>query len=226
MNATNILLEIKNLNLKKDDTHLILGISNFTLHSGEFLHLVGPSGSGKSLFLKSLIYLFPIKFETYNFQNIPIENQSIYEVRRKMLYLNQFPDLGDLKIKNIYEQYANLKVYRPTKTSPTRWNSTETKSLMETLNFDWNDWLDRSAQHLSGGELQILQHSLAVAADPLIYLLDETLSAIDQARRKIILNFYIHQVKKKQKSIILIDHQTLEQSSIVQKNFLSFTTHT
>jgi ABC-type iron transport system FetAB ATPase subunit len=218
------LIEIKRLELFNDETHAcLLGIEDFHLNSGSFMHLVGPSGSGKSLFLKCLIYLFPIKFETFKFKGQSINQLAINLYRRRVLYLNQFPDLGDLQVQDIYQKFSSLAIYR---TPEAPWKMNLAQQFMEHLNYDWQDWKQKSSQHLSGGEWQMLQHSLGIAAGPDVYLLDETLAAIDKDKRKLILDFYVNQVKVEKKSVILVDHHTLAHPDIIEKNFLDFTTHT
>jgi energy-coupling factor transporter ATP-binding protein EcfA2 len=99
------------------------------------------------------------------------------------------------------------------------------KQFIQHLNYNWDEWKQRASHHLSGGEWQILQHSLAMAVDPKVYLLDETLAAIDQHKRKLIMQFYLEQVKEKQKSVLLIDHHSLNISEIQEKNFLRISRH-
>ncbi|MDH4468660.1 MAG: ATP-binding cassette domain-containing protein [Bacteriovoracaceae bacterium] len=218
MNET--FIAIKNLSLFNNKKELILAINEFSLKSGEFIHLVGPSGSGKSLFLKSLIYLYPIQFDTYLFLGLDTSKQNIFELRRKMLYLNQFPELGDKTVSEVYKTFESLKI-----NSPQNWQKKRAEDFISMLSISWSEWLKRPVSYLSGGELQILQHSLASAADPLIYLLDETLSAIDQEKRKLILEYYVKKTKSQQKSVILIDHHTSDMAEISTRDFLSLTTH-
>ena len=222
MNETFIAL--KNLSLFNNKKELILAIKEFSLKSGEFIHLVGPSGSGKSLFLKSLIYLYPIQFDSYLFLGLDTSKQNIFELRRKMLYLNQFPELGDKSVTEVYQTFESLKINTPLNGTP-KWQRERAEDFISLLGISWKEWLKRPISYLSGGELQILQHSLACAADPLIYLLDETLSAIDREKRKIILEYYIEKTKVHSKSVILIDHHTNENAAISSRDFLSLTTH-
>jgi ABC-type multidrug transport system ATPase subunit len=215
------ILSIQNLSLHGQDQELILAVREFSIAASEFIHLTGPSGSGKSLFLKCLVYLFPMKYDSYEFFSQPVDSINVVELRRKMLYLNQFPELGDKTVGEVYKTFSSLKC-----NSHHSWKTSNIKSFLERLNFSWEEWIKRPIPYLSGGELQILQHSLASALDASIYLLDETLSAIDQDKRKIIFNYYLDKTQKENKTVVLIDHHPVDHSQVILRNFLDLTTHT
>ena len=55
-------ISLKNVNIYQND-HLILSDVNITLEKGEFVYLIGKTGSGKSSLLKTLYADLPIAFK-------------------------------------------------------------------------------------------------------------------------------------------------------------------
>ena len=75
------IIEVRNANIYQSD-NLILQNVNFTVNKGEFVYLVGKTGTGKSTLLKTLYGELPLKegmgtVAGYDLQKAHLENRSI-----------------------------------------------------------------------------------------------------------------------------------------------------
>src|SRR5688572_28567181 len=69
------------------DTELVLENLNFNIHKGEFVYLIGKTGSGKSSLLKTLYADLPIQqgdIEIAGYQLQTVEKKNIPFLRRKI----------------------------------------------------------------------------------------------------------------------------------------------
>lgn len=143
---------------------------NLSIKEGAFNVLLGPTGSGKTLILETIIGL---RRPTRG--NILIGGEEIQDLppeRRGISYLPQdlaiFPHLT-VQENLLYGLRAQKKNLSPNDSYLTR--------LVETLRI--GDLLRRYPQGLSGGEKQRVALGRALAPSPKLLLLDEPLSALD-----------------------------------------------
>ena len=164
------MIEVRGLNLFLGD--FWVENLNLTLQEEVYNVLLGPTGSGKTLILESVIGL-------RNFQSGKIiiggeEIQNFPPERRGISYLPQ--DLALFPHLTVRENL--LYGLRAQKKSP-RENENHLSSLIDTLKI--GHLLDRYPQGLSGGEKQRVALGRALAPSPQLLLLDEPLAALDPA---------------------------------------------
>lgn len=162
------MLDLKNISLKKGQFHL-QDIS-FTLSEGEYLTMVGPTGSGKTMILDTVIGINrPLSGEVFiqgkAMNRVPLQNRPVGIVYQN-LYLfphrNVFDNIAfPLSIKKIPKRLIEKKVG-------------ETAAFLRI-----SDLLGRSIQNLSGGEKQRVALARALVPERPLLLLDEPLSALD-----------------------------------------------
>jgi len=151
---------------------------NLSINAGEFVLVCGPTGSGKSTFLKALNGLAP------SFTGGVIEGELIidgvnliglepHEFASKVGYVNQQPEnafVGDTVIDEIV--YCAEQLGLPV---------SEIKSSVEKISalLETSDLLERPLATLSGGQQQRVAIASALVAGQKILLLDEPTSALD-----------------------------------------------
>ena len=167
---------IKTVNLHKSfgSLHVLQGV-NQTIHKGEVISIIGPSGGGKSTFLRCLNLLEkPEKGQIFfNGQDITSKKVNIDQHRQKMgmvfQQFNVFPHLTVAEnitlapklLKGKSEEEANALA----------------KELLTRVGLI--DKYDEMPGNLSGGQKQRLAIVRALAMEPEVMLFDEPTSALD-----------------------------------------------
>ncbi len=148
---------------------------NFSVEKGEFVYLVGASGSGKSSILK-MIYmdLFPNRGEVtvgkYKASEIP--RRKIPQLRRRIGMI--FQDYRLLKDRDVYSNIA-----LPLQIAGRRQGDIHTRVRKAAQEVGLKDRLNQYPDELSGGEQQRVAIARALIKNPLILLADEPTGNLD-----------------------------------------------
>ena len=88
---------------------------DFLVQRGEFVAVMGPSGSGKSLLLKMLLgFVKPDKGEIF-INGEELNKHSIKNIRQKIAYISQGVELKKIKVKEFFDEIFSLKNNRERK---------------------------------------------------------------------------------------------------------------
>lgn len=192
-------LHVKNL-IKKYDNQLILDNVSLDLNDVGIIGIIGPSGGGKSTFLRLVAGL-----EEYdggsiviNDHNLSMDDLEVY--RKKVGYVfqeaNLFPHLTiEENLCIILDKVHN----KPREESK--------KSIEDLLNqFGLLDHSHKYPHEISGGQAQRVSIVRALAINPEILLLDEPTSALDPALTYEVLEA-IKKLKDRHKDFIIVTHE-------------------
>lgn len=164
---------INNLTITKDESILVELLKNLQepISITSSLALVGQSGSGKSLTLKSILNLLPENLqESKDFQgNFQLDSSNVSFIPQ-----NPFTSLSPLT--KIEQHFTNI-------------DGSLKKNIDELLSYVGleSDLKNRFPSHLSGGQLQRVVIAIALSNNPKLLLLDEPTTALDQQTRTLIL---------------------------------------
>ena len=167
---------IKTVNLHKSfgDLHVLQGV-NQTIHKGEVISIIGPSGGGKSTFLRCLNLLEkPEKGQIFfGGKEITGKNVNIDQHRQKMgMVFQQFNVFPHLTVaENITLAPKMLKGKSEEEATAMA------KDLLTRVGLI--DKFDEMPGNLSGGQKQRLAIVRALAMEPEVMLFDEPTSALD-----------------------------------------------
>ncbi|AFY58538.1 ABC-type uncharacterized transport system, ATPase component [Rivularia sp. PCC 7116] len=158
---------------RKIDKYWIWRNLNFELFSGEKVAVLGASGSGKSLLLRTLAGLDQIQAGKIIFQGKNINNWHLPKYRSQIIYLHQRPALWEGTVESNLKQVYGLKINRHL-----AYNRAAILNYLQILHKN-DDFLKRRVNAISGGEAQIVAFLRALQLAPKILLLDEPTASLD-----------------------------------------------
>lgn len=146
---------------------------DFSLNVSERIALTGPSGSGKSVFLRALALLDDLDAGEMRWRGQPIPRRDIPQYRRHIAYVRQRPAMVDGSVADNLRLPYGLAAYRDC-----TFDEAAAQALAEQAGRD-KDFLDRDIGDLSGGEAQIVALIRVLQVAPDVLLLDEPTAALD-----------------------------------------------
>lgn len=183
----------------------ILHDFSLDIDKGEFLTVIGTSGSGKTTMLKMINGLLSPTLGTIyvDGKDISKENQTL--LRRNIGYVIQgiglFPHMSVKK--NIAYVPSLLNGHDKQRTTRA------VERLIKVVGLD-EEMLERYPAELSGGQRQRVGIARALAANPEILLMDEPFGAVDEITRKMLQNEIARIHKELGVTIIFITHDIKE----------------
>lgn len=175
---------------------------SFSLSEGDYLVLLGQSGSGKTLLLETLAGLQRLQKGSLWFQGKEITHDKIQHRPLGLLFQDHavFPHMS---------VHANIG-YACKHKSKTQRDEIISK-LSEKLEI--SSLLKRMPAHLSGGEKQRVALARILAREPALLLLDEPLSSLDVELRKSVRNL-LKRLNLEGQTIIHVTHDPEEAMSL------------
>ncbi len=143
------------------------------LYAGERLTVTGPSGSGKSLLLRTLALLDPLETGLLHFRAQDVQTLPVTIYRTHVLYLPQRAPLYPGTVEENLRLPFTLQVHHG-KT----FSSGHLTQFLARLGRP-ETFLAQAAESLSGGEAQLVALARALSLGPDVLLLDEATSALD-----------------------------------------------
>jgi ATP-binding cassette, subfamily B, multidrug efflux pump len=155
------------------------------LMQGKTLGIVGRTGSGKTTFIKQLLREYPTGLGKISITNVPIENQTLEQVRGWIGYVPQDHFLFSRTVKeNILfgqEGASEKDLDKAIELSAFNKDLEMLPEGLETL-------VGEKGVALSGGQKQRISIARALIKNPEILILDDSLSAVDAKTEKRIID--------------------------------------
>ena len=176
---------------------------NIEIMEGEFLGIIGHTGSGKSTLVQMLNGLI-----TPTTGKVPLRDKDINENKKKLREVRfqvgmvfQYPE---------YQLFEET-VYRDIAFGPTNMGLTGDeldKRVRESARFTGlkDKLLDKSPFDLSGGEKRRAAIAGVIAMDPDVLILDEPTAGLDPQGRDKLLNQILSYHKERKNTVILVSH--------------------
>jgi putative ABC transport system ATP-binding protein len=161
--------------VRRDETRgqILLHAASMSIHAGERIAITGPSGSGKSVFMRALALLDPLDGGDVHWRGKRIARGRIPQYRRHVAYIRQRPALLDGTVEDNLRYPYTLRAYRDVRFERERAAALASQAGRA------SDFLDRFASELSGGEAQIAALIRVLQLEPDVLLLDEPTASLD-----------------------------------------------
>lgn len=214
-----MIMKIQNLNYIYNpntpfEKHALKDI-NLEINEGEFIGLIGHTGSGKSTLVQHLNGLMKPTSGNIIVEglNITEKKANLKEVRQKVGLVFQYPE-HQLFEETIYKDIA----FGPKNLGLSE-NEVQTrvKESMESTGLDFEELKDRSPFELSGGQKRRVAIAGVIAMKPKILVLDEPTAGLDPSGRDDILGEIKKLYKKEGITIILVSHSMEDVAKLVDR---------
>lgn len=194
---------------------------SFSIEAGEFIGIIGKSGSGKSTILKSIYRTYlpekgQIIYDSQRFGKIDLaqatERDIIYLRKNEIGYVSQFLNVmprttcRELVQQALLEMGATLERARK-----------EAEEVLTHFEMDKALW-DSYPNTFSGGEKLRLNIAMATVKQPRLLLLDEPTASLDQ-QSKIKVREMIEKLKKQGTTLVGIFHDIEFMEGLCDKVF-------
>jgi osmoprotectant transport system ATP-binding protein len=185
---------------------------SLTVPAGEICVLVGPSGCGKTTAMRMVNRMIDITEGDILLDGRSVRERRPDELRREIGYVIQQIGL-----------FPHLTVGENVATVPRLlgWDKKRIASrvdeLLELVSLDPRETRERYPAQLSGGQRQRVGVARALAADPLLMLMDEPFGAIDPINRERLQNEFLRLQAEIRKTVVFVTHDIDEAIKVGDK---------
>ncbi len=200
-NNSEVLIKVENLHKDFGGLQVLKGI-DFQVRKGEVVSIIGPSGGGKSTFLRCLNLLEePTRGKIwFAWEEITAPGVNVNRHRQKMgMVFQHFNVFNNLNVLDNITLAPKLEKKVPKDEAEKR-----AMELLKTVGLE--DKRRQFPRKLSGGQKQRLAIVRALAMDPDVILFDEPTSALDPEMVKGVLNV-IKDLAKSGMTIVIVTHE-------------------
>ena len=214
-----MIMKIENLNyIYNENTPFekkALDNINLEIDQGEFIGLIGHTGSGKSTLVQHLNGLVKPTSGRIIIDGVDIteKKSNLKEIRQKVGLVFQYPE-HQLFEETIYKDIA----FGPKNLGLSKEEVEErVKESMEQVGLDFETLKDRSPFELSGGQKRRVAIAGVIAMHPKILVLDEPTAGLDPRGRDEVLGEILKIYKKRNITVILVSHNMEDIAKLVSR---------
>lgn len=188
---------------------------NININDGEFVALIGHTGSGKSTLIQHINGLLKptngkIIIDDFD---ITLKTTKLSDIRKKVGLVFQYPEY------QIFEETIEKDIaYGPINLKLTEDEvKIRVKKAMEMVGLDYESFRNKSPFELSGGQKRRVAIAGVVAMEPKILILDEPTAGLDPKGRDDILNQTLKLQKEYRMTIILVSHSMEDVAKVASR---------
>jgi osmoprotectant transport system ATP-binding protein len=194
-------ITLENVGKVYPDGTVAVGDFSLDVQAGELAVLIGPSGCGKSTILRMINRLIEPSKGTILIDGKSVADQDPVELRRHIGYVIQ--NVGLFPHQNIRTNIGTVPRLLGWNRKQVRTRSDE---LLDMVGLDPARFGGRYPHELSGGQRQRVGVARALAADPVVLLMDEPFSAVDPIVRARLQEEFLRLQATVRKTIVLVTH--------------------
>ncbi|WP_294135584.1 energy-coupling factor transporter ATPase [uncultured Clostridium sp.] len=188
---------------------------NLVIEDGEFLALIGHTGSGKSTLIQHLNGLLEPSSGRILVDNIDITNKEtkLTDIRKKIGLVFQYPEY------QLFEETIEKDIaFGPNNLGLSEEEvSDRVKKSMEMVGLDYESYKDVSPFDLSGGQKRRVAIAGVIAMEPKVLILDEPTAGLDPKGRDDILDQIKTLHEKYKMTIVLVSHSMEDVGKLAER---------
>ncbi len=192
------------------ERHALKGV-NLTINEGDFLGIIGHTGSGKSTFIMHLNGLYKLQsgeIDVFDVKLVPDKkNKSdLRRLRGTVGMVFQYPEY------QLFEDTVEKDVAFGPKNMGLDAEEVQrrVKRAIELVGLDYEDIKDRAPFELSGGQKRRVAIAGIIAMQPKVLILDEPTAGLDPYGKEQILSLITHLKEECSPTVIVISHDVDE----------------
>ena len=194
-------IELVGIRKQYPDGTVAVGDLSLEVRAGELVVLIGPSGCGKSTVLRMINRLIEPTAGKILLDGEDVTRTDPVQLRRRIGYVIQ--NVGLFPHQTIQANVGTVPRLLGWPRARVRERSDE---LLELVGLDPAQFGKRYPQELSGGQRQRVGVARALAADPVVLLMDEPFSAVDPIVRGRLQEEFLRLQADVRKTIVLVTH--------------------
>ena len=199
------IISLNDVHLRYDQVNALHGI-NLEIEKGEMLSIIGPNGAGKTSVLKLLAGLLKPTSGEVLLRGEPVTDSNRDTLRKQATVVFQKPvQFGTTVFKNVA---YGLRIRELDESEV----STRVLEALQLVGLE--DFQDRFARKLSGGEQRRVSLARAIVLNTDILLLDEPTADLDLESARIIEDVLIKINKERNTTIVVSTHNMFQAEAI------------
>ncbi len=192
-------LRVEGLTVSINGREVLRGV-DFHLKAGEFVGITGPTGSGKSVFLETLVKFYLPSSGKVEINGVDYADISTSSLRRVILLVPQESFVFSMTVEE------NLRMANPDADREAMWWALEMSGLADDIRKmpdGLKTVIGERGVGLSGGQRQRLALARAFLSEASVVLLDESLSALDSITEERV----VSKLRELDKTVVLVSHR-------------------
>jgi ATP-binding cassette subfamily B multidrug efflux pump len=153
----------------------VLSHLSFTAQPGQTAAIIGGTGSGKSTLVNLIPRLYDVTDGAILLDGIDIRESTQFDVRRRIGYATQKATLFSGTIASNISYGSRLSSKQIVHAA----EIAQATEFIDKLPGKYDDQVARGGSNLSGGQKQRLSIARAIAKQPVVYIFDDSFSALD-----------------------------------------------
>ncbi|MDT7538899.1 MAG: osmoprotectant transport system ATP-binding protein [Actinomycetota bacterium] len=194
-------IRLEGVSKRYDDGTTAVDDLSLDVLPGELAVLVGPSGCGKTTTMKMVNRLIEPTSGRVLLDGEDVAKTSPVQLRRRVGYVIQ--QVGLFPHQTVRDNVATVPVLLG-------WDKTRTRKrveeLLDLVGLEPSRYAGRYPSQLSGGQRQRVGVARALAADPLVLLMDEPFSAVDPIAREHLQSEFLRVQRELGTTVVFVTH--------------------
>jgi osmoprotectant transport system ATP-binding protein len=194
-------IRLEGVSKRYDDGTTAVHELSLDVQPGELAVLVGPSGCGKTTTMKMINRLIEPTSGRVLLDGEDVALTSPVQLRRRVGYVIQ--QVGLFPHQTVRDNVATVPTLLGWDKSRTR---RRVEELLDLVGLDPSRYASRYPSQLSGGQQQRVGVARALAADPLVLLMDEPFSAVDPVARERLQTEFLRVQRELGTTVVFVTH--------------------